>query len=47
MVDPMGIGIDDEPVDRADSVAVRVDDIEALEADHGVIDISRIEITET
>jgi len=47
MVDAMCIGIDDKSVDPAYSLAVRVDHLEIVEADHRVVHVSRIEITES
>ena len=47
MVDAPGVGVDDKAVDVADSLAVRADDVEPVEADNRVIDVSGIEITQS
>jgi hypothetical protein len=44
MVDAPGAGVDHKTVDLADSLAIRADDVEAVEAHHCVVHISCIEI---
>jgi hypothetical protein len=44
MVDAPGAGVDHKAVDLADSLAIRADDIEAVEAHHRFVHVSRIEI---
>jgi hypothetical protein len=45
MVDATRARVDDKSVDLADSLPVRADDLQAVEPDYRVIDVSRIEIT--